>query len=181
LILADFHNHTRFSPDSQTAPKTLIERLVDHPSIKVAAVTDHNTVDRLEIVRHLAVPHSDILICSGVEITTNQGDTVLLGAEELPPRPWTVDKIVDFAKETSCGSVVVHPFREFGLGEVAGTCGVDAIEVLNGCSSAAANGRHVTYPINLVCPEWLAVIPMILRSCFQFGLRCRLAWIWTKS
>ncbi len=68
-----------------------------------------------------------------------QGDIVLLGAEELPHRPWTVDGIVDFAKETSCVSVAVHPFREFGLGEFAGTCGVDAIEVINSCSSAAAN------------------------------------------
>ena len=135
MIKADLHNHTTFSDDSQTKPKDLVERLVAHPSIKVAAVTDHDSVEGIQTVRDLAKPYPDVLIVPGVEISTPQGDIVILGAEELPPKPWTVDSVVDFAKKNACVSIAAHPFREWGLGEAARTSGVDAIEVLNGGSS----------------------------------------------
>ena len=109
------------------------------PTVRVAAVTDHNTVKGLDVVFDLAKDYPDILIVPGVEIATTEGDVVLLGAKELPPRPWTVENVVDFGKQTSCVSVAVHPFREFGLGGKARTSGVDAIEVLNGGSSIEAN------------------------------------------
>jgi predicted metal-dependent phosphoesterase TrpH len=139
LIRADFHIHTTFSPDSQINPKTLVDKLVAHPIIKAAAVTDHNTVKGISTVRKLAAPYPDVLIIPGVEITTSQGDVVILGTEELPPKPWTVENVVDFAQEKACISVAVHPFREWGLGEMASTSKVDAIEVLNGASSTSAN------------------------------------------
>jgi predicted metal-dependent phosphoesterase TrpH len=139
LIWADFHIHTTFSYDSQTTPRALVENLVAHPTVKVAAVTDHNTIQGINAVRKLAAPYPDILIILGVEIATQQGDMVLLGTEALPPKPWTVASVVDFAKKTGCVSIAVHPFREWGLGESARTSNVDAIEVLNGASSAAAN------------------------------------------
>ncbi|MCW4017844.1 MAG: PHP domain-containing protein [Candidatus Bathyarchaeota archaeon] len=139
MIRADFHIHTTFSFDSAISPKTLVEKLVTHPSVKVAAVTDHNVINGLDTVRRLAAPYPDLLIIPGVEITTNQGDIVILGTEELPPKPWSVENVVDFAKETACVSVAVHPFREWGLGELARNSGVDAIEVLNGASSVWAN------------------------------------------
>jgi len=139
VIKADFHNHTTFSDDSQTTPKDLVERLVAHPSIKVAAVTDHDSVKSIQTVRALAKPYPDVLIVPGVEISTPQGDIVILGTEELPPKPWTVDGVVDFAKKNAYVSIAAHPFREWGLGEAARTSNVDAIEILNGGSLYSAN------------------------------------------
>jgi len=139
LIKADLHNHTTFSDDSVTRPKDLVEQLVAHLTVKVAAVTDHGTVKGVEIVRKLAAHYPDILIIPGVEITTVKGDIVLLGTEELPPKPWTMEGIVDYARKTNCVSIAAHPFREWGLGEAAKTSGIDAIEVLNGASSMDAN------------------------------------------
>ena len=139
LIRADFHIHTTFSDDSETNSKDLIERLVAHPSIKVAAVTDHDSVKGINTVRDLAEPFPEILIIPGVEISTPQGDIVVLGTEELPPKPWTVENVVDFGKKNACVSTAAHPFREWGLGEIARTSNVDAIEVLNGASSSSAN------------------------------------------
>jgi predicted metal-dependent phosphoesterase TrpH len=139
LIYADFHLHTTFSPDSQISPRTLVEKLVDHPTIKAAAVTDHNIVRGVKTVQQLAAPYPDVLIIPGVEITTDQGDIVVLGTEELPPKPWSVENVVDFAKDNACISIAAHPFRELGLGEYAIESHVDAIEVLNGGSSSAAN------------------------------------------
>lgn len=139
MIHADLHIHTTFSSDSRTRPKTLVDQLVAHPAIKAAAVTDHNTVNGIRTIRQLAIPYPDILIIPGTEITTLQGDIVILGCEELPPKPWSIENVIDFARENACISIAAHPFREFGLGDYAADSGVDAIEVLNGGSSASAN------------------------------------------
>ncbi len=139
MIKADFHIHTTFSDDSQTTPKDLVEKLVEHPSIKVAAITDHDSVNGIETVRALASHYPDILILPGVEISTPEGDIVILGTEELPPKPWTIENVVQFAKTDGYISIAAHPFREWGLGELARTSKVDAIEILNGASPASAN------------------------------------------
>jgi predicted metal-dependent phosphoesterase TrpH len=116
-----------------------VEQLVRHSFIKVAAVTDHDTVKGCGVTRQLASAYPDILIIPGVEISTPQGDIVLLGTEEMPPQPWTVENVVDFARDSNCISVVAHPYREYGLGDLARNYKFDAIEVLNGCSSPSAN------------------------------------------
>jgi len=139
LVKADFHIHTTFSADSAISPKTLVEQLVLHPSLKVAAVTDHDSVDGIRSVRELASAYPDILIIPGVEISTPRGDIVLLGTEELPPKPWSVENVIDFAKDNSCVSVAAHPYRDFGIGDYAQNCKIDAIEVLNGNSLYSAN------------------------------------------
>ncbi len=136
---ADFHMHTNFSQDSFISPKTLVEQLAIHPSIKVAAVTDHDSVAALKLTKELASAYPDILIIPGVEITTLQGDILVLGTEQLPPLPWSGANVVDFAKDNDCVSIAAHPFREMGLGEYARDSGVDAIEVLNGKSLYSAN------------------------------------------
>jgi predicted metal-dependent phosphoesterase TrpH len=139
VIRADLHVHTTYSSDSAIQPKTLVEQLVAHNFIKVAAVTDHDTVKGCGVTRQLASAYPDILIIPGVEISTPQGDIVVLGAEEMPPQPWTVEGVVDFARDRDCVSVVVHPYREYGLGDLARNYKFDAVEVLNGYSSASAN------------------------------------------
>ncbi len=153
MIWADFHNHTTFSPDSVTKPRDLVEALVAHPNVKVAAVTDHDTIKGLTPVRELAQPYSDILIIPGVEIATRQGDIVVLGVQELPPKPWDVEDIVDFARATGCITIAVHPFRAFGLGDEVADSGVDAIEVYNGASSLQANHKALVLAKELGLPE----------------------------
>jgi predicted metal-dependent phosphoesterase TrpH len=151
-IYVDFHNHTTFSADSTTSPKVLVEALKAHPYVKAAAVTDHDTLAGLEEVRKLAASYPDILIIRGVEIATRQGDVLVLGAQELPPKPWDVEDIVDFAKATDCVTIAAHPFRQFGLAEeVADSC-VDAIEVYNGMSSGSANKKALDIAKKLGLP-----------------------------
>jgi predicted metal-dependent phosphoesterase TrpH len=116
-----------------------VEQLVAHNFIKVAAVTDHDTVKGCGVTRQLASAYPDILIIPGVEISTPNGDIVILGTEEMPPQPWTAEGVVDFARGRDYVSVVVHPYREYGMGDLARNYRVDAIEVMNGCSSPSAN------------------------------------------
>jgi predicted metal-dependent phosphoesterase TrpH len=139
LIQADLHIHTVYSSDSFIQPKTLVDQLAAHSFIKVAAVTDHDSVRGCRATVELASAYPDILIIPGVEISTPQGDMLILGTEELPPRPWTPEAVVDYAKSIDGVSIVAHPYREYGMGDLARNYKVDAIEVLNGGSSAAMN------------------------------------------
>ena len=141
MIYADFHIHTVYSSDSLIQPKTLVDQLAAHSFIKVAAVTDHDSVRGCRATIKLASAYPEILIIPGVEISTIQGDILILGTEELPPRPWTPETVVDFAKSAGAVSIVAHPFREYGMGDLARNYKVDAIEVLNGASTAAANNE----------------------------------------
>ena len=113
--------------------------LVAHSFIKVAAVTDHDSVRGCRPTVELASAYPDILVIPGVEISTEQGDLVILGTFELPPKPWTPEVVADFAKSVGGVSIVAHPFRMYGMGERARNYNVDAIEVLNGGSSQTAN------------------------------------------
>ena len=74
-----------------------------------------------------------------MEISTVEGDLLVLGAKEMPPEPWTVKNVLDFARDNNFVSVVAHPYREYGMGDLARTYNFDAIEVLNGESSPTEN------------------------------------------
>ena len=139
MIQADLHLHTTYSDDSTITPKILLEKLVAHSFIKVVAVTDHDTTRGISAIRQIASAYADILIIPGVEISTPKGDILVLGAEETPPSPWTVENIVEFARENDYVSVVAHPYREYGMGDLARNYKVDAIETCNGASSPQAN------------------------------------------
>ena len=115
--------------------------LVAHSFIKVVAVTDHDSVRGCRATVELASAYPDILIIPGVEISTDQGDVVVLGTYELPPKPWTPEAVADFARSVGGVSIVAHPFRTYGMGERARKYKVDAIEVLNGGSSKDANDQ----------------------------------------
>jgi predicted metal-dependent phosphoesterase TrpH len=87
----------------------------------------------------LASAYPDILIIPGVEITTPKGDMLVLGTEQLPPKPWDPENVADYAKSIGGVSIIAHPFRLYGMGEFARNVKVDAIEVYNGGSSTSAN------------------------------------------
>jgi predicted metal-dependent phosphoesterase TrpH len=50
-----------------------------------------------------------------------------------------VENVVDFARERDYVSIVAHPYREYGMGDLAKNYKIDAIEILNGGSSPSAN------------------------------------------
>jgi len=141
LIQADLHIHTVYSSDSLIQPKTLVDMLAAHSFIKVAAVTDHDSVRGIRTTVELAKAYPDILIIPGVEITTQHGDMLVLGTEELPPKPWSPEVVVDYAKSVGAVTVAAHPFREYGMGDLARNYKFDAVEVLNGHASAAENNE----------------------------------------
>ena len=141
MIQADLHIHTVYSSDSLIQPKTLVDMLAAHRFIKVAAITDHDSVRACHVTVELAKAYPDVLIIPGVEISTEKGDVLVLGTDELPPRPWSPEAVVDYAKSVGAVTSVAHPYRLYGMGNLARNYEFDAVEVLNGNSSTAANNE----------------------------------------
>lgn len=139
MIRADLHLHTTYSADAAISPKTIVNQLHRHPFIKAVAITDHNTIDGYKKVKQLASIYPDVLIIPGVEIRAVGGDLVVLGVEELPSEPWTVENIINFAHEEGGVVITAHPYRAYGLGDSAKKYKIDAVEVLNGISPKYIN------------------------------------------
>jgi len=139
LIRVDLHLHTTYSADASISPRTIVEQLYAHPYIKAVAITDHNTLEGYRKVRELASAYSDILIIPGVEIRAVGGDLLVLGVEEMPPRPWNVEDVIDFTHERGGLVITAHPYRAYGLGDLAKKYAIDAVEVLNGISPSHIN------------------------------------------
>ena len=165
MIQADLHIHTVYSSDSLIQPKTLVDMLVAHSFIKVAAVTDHDSVRGCRATVELASAYPDILIIPGVEISTPQGDILILGTEELPPKPWTPEIVVDYAKSIDAVSIVAHPYREYGMGDLARNYKVDAIEVLTAGQRQQRIIKLKSLQKAWVCPAQLAAMRIKCQSC----------------
>jgi predicted metal-dependent phosphoesterase TrpH len=141
LVRADLHFHTCYSPDATNPPKRIVEKLNDHPTIKAIAITDHNTLEGYRKTAELAKAYPDILIIPGVEMSAEEGEIILLGLIELPPEPWTARSIIAFAKEKKALAIAPHPYRGYGLGDLAARLDLDAIETLNGITLPSQNRK----------------------------------------
>jgi len=135
----DLHIHTKFSGDATITPKLIVDQLYAHPIIKGVAITDHDTLQGYQQAQKLATIYEDILLIPGIEVTTQQGHITILGVEEKPPHPSTIEDIVDFAKKRAGIIVIPHPYRELGIGDTAKNIQADAIEVLNPRSTHKEN------------------------------------------
>jgi len=116
-----------------------VEQLYAHPFIKAVAITDHNTIEGYHRVKEITLSYTDILIIPGVEIGTVDGDIIILGVTELPPKPWTVESVIAFADARRALTIAPHPYRGTGLGDTAKKYNLNAIETLNGISQLHIN------------------------------------------
>jgi len=70
----------------------------------------------------------------------------------LPPEPWTVESVIEFARERGGLVIAAHPYREYGLGDFARKYDLDAIEVLNGGAAPYANRLAETLATEMGLP-----------------------------
>ncbi len=139
MIRADLHIHTKYSRDASQQPKTIVEKLNAHPTLNAIAITDHNTIQGNLEAQKLAEAYPDILVIPGVEISTEEGEIIILGITGLPPKPWNAENIIDFAKANNGLTIAPHPYRGVGIGDMARQLELDAIEVLNGITEPDLN------------------------------------------
>jgi predicted metal-dependent phosphoesterase TrpH len=141
MIRADLHFHTCYSPDATNSPKNIVERLNQHPTIKAIAITDHNTMQGYCKTAELAEAYPDILIIPGVEMSAEEGEIILLGVTRLPPQPWTAKNVIVYSKTENALAIAAHPYRGYGLRDLAAKLDLDAIETLNGITSPSQNKK----------------------------------------
>ena len=127
----DLHVHTIYSGDSTISPKLIVEKLHTHPLIKGVAITDHNNLKGYFKIHKLAKVYEDLFILPGIELSTRKGDIIILGIEEEPSYPISLNSAIDFAQETDGIVLIPHPYRSLGIGDFAMTIEAHAVEVLN--------------------------------------------------
>ena len=131
MLRMDLHLHTIFSGDSSLTPKLIVNQLYAHPFVKSVAITDHNTLEGYFQVRELANAYEDLLILPGIEISTREGDLIILGVEDKPQVHGGLNSVIEFAKANNGLIVIPHPYRSLGIGNMVVNVDADAIEVLN--------------------------------------------------
>jgi predicted metal-dependent phosphoesterase TrpH len=149
LAFADFHCHTRFSPDSTLGEDRFITLAIERGLTHVA-VTDHNTIDGSTAVRDRATElgvNDRLSVILAEEVTSADGEIVALFIESTIPRDLTAEATADAIREQGGLVSVPHPYDPFrrshirpeALERLATTNRIDLIEVFN---SRVTLGRH---------------------------------------
>ncbi len=146
-MLIDLHVHTY--PASSCASDSLEDQIKEAKNIGLNAIclTDHNYIWDKDIVESIK-DKLDFLILRGTEITTDQGDILVFGLEEVPNNTRGMIKLEELREEVIKRKgfmIAAHPFRGFlifGVDQLGLTPKkaskrklfqfIDAIEVLNG-------------------------------------------------
>ena len=131
LIKVDFHFHTCYSIDSQTAIESL-PGLIKKSRLDILAITDHNSISGALAARKL-MPDTIIV---GEEVKTTRGELLVYYIEKLVPAGLTPEETIRLAREQGAVISVPHPFdvRRGGwkLQDLANIWPmIDAIEIFN--------------------------------------------------
>ena len=148
-VFADFHIHTRFSPDSRLSEDELIRRALSRGLTDIA-VTDHNTVAGSQAVRALVseLGLADRLrVIGGEEVSSADGEIVGIFIGETVPRGLSAEDTADAIHAQGGLVSVPHPYDPFrkshirsdALQRLADTGRIDMIEIFN---SRVTFGRH---------------------------------------
>jgi predicted metal-dependent phosphoesterase TrpH len=139
MIEADFHIHSKYSPDSFLTPQTIV-RVAKRKGLSVVAVTDHTTIrGALETARR-ASEQNDLLVIQGMEVRTSIGDIIGLFLEgEVASTD--VHEAIDEIKKQGGLVILPHPFKRHENISEELVLDIDVIEALNGRSSIAENSK----------------------------------------
>ncbi len=139
----DLHCHSYFSADGVASPEALIAA-AKRKGLHGFAMTDHNTCEAVDymiergLMRADGQPIDGLLIIPGVEVTTDDGHLLCLGAKlpNLKGRP--AAEVVERIHEAGGLAVPPHPYDIFRAGirrAVLDTLEIDALEVFNAATT----------------------------------------------
>lgn len=131
MLSADLHIHTACSGDGESQiPDVLAAARA--AGLDVIAITDHDTTAGCAIAAGL---QGDIVVIPGVEVTTEQGHLLILGASGPIPKGLDVLETIQIAHSLGGVAILPHPFHRYrhgvGLKLKEALREVDAIEVFN--------------------------------------------------
>ncbi len=142
VLKADFHLHTRYSPDCKTELESIIARC-QQVGINCIAVTDHGAVDGGLRMKELA----PFTVIPGEEVLTPNGEMIGLFIKDLIPKGLQMEEVADRIHAQGGLVLLPHPFDTFRglrvdsnrLEKLAAQ--VDIIEVFNARSPIPQNSN----------------------------------------
>lgn len=108
MVKADFHIHSKHSPDSILRMDALIERCIKK-GLGLIAITDHNSIEGA-LYAKLNSPFPVII---GEEITTSDGEITGLFLQEVVPRGLSASETIKHIKDQGGLVSIPHPFDTF--------------------------------------------------------------------
>jgi predicted metal-dependent phosphoesterase TrpH len=149
LAFADFHVHTRYSPDSLLTEDRLIQLALDRGLTHVA-VTNHNNVEGAIAVRDRAAElkvDDRLHVILGEEVSSAEGEILGVFLQETIPRGLSAAETAQAIHAQGGLVSIPHPYdpfrrshiRENALLGLADAGQIDAIEVFN---SRVTFSRH---------------------------------------
>ncbi|MGN1362823.1 MAG: PHP domain-containing protein [Methanobrevibacter sp.] len=104
----DPHIHSTYSGDAVNTPKEIIEKSKTL-GLDIIAISDHNTVKGNEEARKLS-KNDDLLVIPSIEISSEYGHILGLGAEETIKKGLNPEETVDLIHEQGGLAIIPHPY-----------------------------------------------------------------------
>ena len=142
----DFHVHTRYSYDSNSLPKEVVEKAIQK-GIDCLAITDHEEVEGAKEVMEYAFGKS-ILIIPGIEVKSKKGDILGLNVREIIPAGLSAKETIQRIREQGGMAIIAHPFAMFYSfkGDLKDFLGeIDGIEAFNAAIFSSENKRALEF------------------------------------
>lgn len=117
----DLHIHSCYSKDCSSSVAAILEQAI-RAGLDGIAICDHDTVEgSLEARRLVDEMGLDLVVVPGIEVTTNRGHLLVLGADKAFPINSDPSDIIKMARERDCLIVAPHPYKGYpkSLGDVS--------------------------------------------------------------
>jgi predicted metal-dependent phosphoesterase TrpH len=142
--LFDLHCHSWFSGDGVSRPEALIAA-AKRRGLHGFAITDHNTCDAYHymvdqgLARRDGEPVDDFLVVPGVEVSTDEGHMLCIGAVLPDMRGRPAAEVADAIRAAGGLAIPAHPYDKFRAGirepVLARLKNIDGLEVFNAAIS----------------------------------------------
>ncbi|SKC47700.1 PHP-associated domain-containing protein [Maledivibacter halophilus] len=140
-MIIDLHFHTmQYSPCSHIDMEEGIKR-AKAIGLDGICITDHDNNEGTKYAKEFGRKY-DLIVISGVEILTYEGDILCFGIDKLPEKKLHAQELVDLINKCGGATISAHPFRNNGRGlgdKIKNLKGLSAIEIFNGNTSEENN------------------------------------------
>jgi len=146
----DLHTHSFFSGDGVSSPEAVIEAARAR-GLHGFALTDHNTCEGTDyliekgLMRADGLPVDGFLILPGVEVTTEEGHLLCIGATLPNMKGRPAIKVCEAIHAAGGLAIPPHPYDLFRAGirrAVLDTLPIDALEVFNAATTFRRYNRR---------------------------------------
>ena len=146
----DLHCHSFFSGDGVSAPEKLVES-ARKKGLHGFAITDHNTCDAVNylidkgLMREDGKPVDGFLVIPGVEVTTDEGHLLCIGATLPNLKGIPAAEVCKLIHAAGGLAIPPHPYDLFRAGirqAVLETLEIDGLEVFNAATTLKRYNRQ---------------------------------------